>query len=192
MYGAKSIFSGLTDSDIATVYDSEALPAIQNTEALCYVGIEFSSGYLGVLNEVNFFLDYFDTDYIVNKLHVQASSDNFASDIIDLVIVGEDAHEGWNYFDMEDTVYFEENDEVPAFKYYRLYSNSTTKGCDDLGEIRWIGHEVIDNESDSYSCEVELVTWPIDPDTDTAVETVIDMGVDVTYSTSDTPLLTDI
>ena len=73
MYGAKSIYFGLTEADIATVYDTEALPGIKNTEELCYVGIEFSLNYLGGLNEVNFFMDYFNVDYIVNKLHIQAS-----------------------------------------------------------------------------------------------------------------------
>lgn len=70
MYGAKSIYSGLTAANAATVYDTKVLPAIHNSEALCYVGVEFSPGYKGVLNEVNFFLDYFKLDYIVNKLHV--------------------------------------------------------------------------------------------------------------------------
>lgn len=92
---------------------------------------------------------------------------------------------------MEETVYFEENGDVPAFRYYRLYSSSAEKGCDDIGEIRWIGHEVIDNEADSYTCEVELVTW--DTSSGHVVdETITAIGVDVTYSTSDTPLLTDI
>lgn len=34
------------------------------------MGIKFSVGYVGVLNEVNFFLDYFNKDFIVDKLHV--------------------------------------------------------------------------------------------------------------------------
>ena len=192
MYGAKSISSGLTEADIATVYDAEALPGIGNTGEFCHIGVEFSPGYLGVLNEVNFFMDYFNVDYIVNKLHIQASSDDFVEEIVDLIVVGEEAHEGWNYYVMEDTVYFEENEEAPAFKSYRLSSNSTTMGCDNLGEIRWIGHEVIDNDSDSYDCEVEIVTWPIDPETGSSVETIVDVGIEVTYSTSDTPLLTEI
>jgi len=65
--------------------------------------------------------------------------------------VGDDAHEGWNYFDMRVLT-----DGVPKYSSYRLFSASN-KGCDDIGEVRFIGHEVIDDDKDEYSCEAELV-----------------------------------
>ena len=85
------------------------LPGIVDTTADCHIGIEFAPNYLGVLEEVNFFMGYFDVTLIVDQLHIQASSDNFNQDIVTLHIVGEEAHEGWNYFDMKETTFYEEN-----------------------------------------------------------------------------------
>jgi hypothetical protein len=67
--------------------------------------------------------------------------------------VGEEAHEGWNYYDLSEL-----DSGIPYYNAYRLYSVAF-KGCDDIGEIRFIGHEVIvDNES-QFECEAELTTF---------------------------------
>jgi hypothetical protein len=48
-------------------------------------------------------MDFFDDRTIMeNHLKFQGSNDNFASSetIEDIVIIGEDIHEGWNYYDL--------------------------------------------------------------------------------------------
>ena len=67
--------------------------------------------------------------------------------------VGEEAHEGWNNYDLSKL-----DSGVPKYSAYRLFS-SAFKGCDDIGEVRFIGHEVILDDSDTYECDVELVSY---------------------------------
>ena len=64
-----------------------------------------------------------------------------------------------------------------------MFSN-VTNGCDDIGEIRFIGHEVIDVDTDDYSCEAELITFTTDPTTSEKTEASQDLGVTVSYKTS--------
>ena len=92
-------------------------------------------------------MDYFNVNKIVDQLRFEASTDNFVSDIQEILVVGEEAHEGWNYYALNST-------EV-RYPYYRLTS-SVSNGCDDIGEIRFIGHEVIDDENESYTCNAEI------------------------------------
>ena len=80
-------------------------------------------------------------------------------------MIGEEAHEGWNYYDMKD---LNEDKILPKYSAYRLMS-AVAKGCDDLGEIRFIGHEVIDDSNTEYTCEAEIKTYTIDPDTGSKV-----------------------
>jgi hypothetical protein len=56
-------------------------------------------------------------------------------------------------------------------------------GCDDIGEVRLMGKEVIDSAGLTHSCDVSL-----DGFTDAAVTLTQDVG----YSTSNTPVLTKI
>lgn len=93
---------------------------------------------------------------------------------------------------MEDTEFFDENGTVPAFASYRLFSEATDNGCDDLGEIRWIGQEVIDDDSDEYVCGVELVTRTTNQFTGTVTESVTDLETSVQYETALTPRINDI
>lgn len=139
-------------------FDIKTGPGISGSASGCFVGVQFASGYRGVLKEVSFFLNYFNVNKIVDNLVFQASSDNFASDVVDLQLVGEEAHEGWNYYDLV------VNDTMPSYQYYRLFS-PTAQGCDNIGELRIIGNEVLNNSDESYSCEVEVVTLFPDPTT---------------------------
>ena len=189
MYGKNTISSGIIDtSQISRVFDGKPLPGLSATAAGCYIGIELATGYVGVLNELNFFLDYFNTNRIVNNLKFEASTDKFVSDIVEILVVGEEAHEGWNYYDLTD-LGVDENDEpipIPSYPYYRL-SSGVDNGCDDLGEIRFIGHEVLDDSNDIYTCEVELVQIQED-----GSEVVQDLGTTVEYGTASTPSITEI
>ena len=130
--------------------DGVILPSITDSTADCFVGIKFPLGYVGAMNEISFFLDEFYSGHIVNKLVIQASSDNFVESIETLIEVSEEAHEGWNYYDLTEV-------DQPRFQYYRLKSNATSSGCDGIGEIHYFGYEVIDDENDSYTCDVKLV-----------------------------------
>ena len=90
---------------------------------------------------------------------------------------GEEVHEGWNYYDMKDLT------AIPKYGAFRLFSN-VTKGCDDIGEIRLIGHEVIDVSTDDHSCETELITYTTDPTTQIRTGASQNLGETVSYMTS--------
>ena len=131
-------------------FDNQALPAVSNSDIECYIGIKFAKNYVGVVDELSFFLDYFDMAAINATLKFQGSNDAFVSEIIDLVVIGDEAHEGWNYYDMK------ELSAIPKYSAYRLF-NENAKGCDDIGEIHFIGKEVLDITADDYVCEAEVV-----------------------------------
>lgn len=80
--------------------DDSILPGIRNTDDSCYVGVKFPDNYVGIVNEISFFLDEFDPSMIVDSLFIEASTDNFNSSIEQLVAVSIEAHEGWNYYDL--------------------------------------------------------------------------------------------
>ena len=141
---------------------------------------------------MSFFLDYFPSEQFANLLHIQASSDGFSSEVVDLILVGQEAHEGWNSYNMEETQYFEQNGVVPAFSSYRLFSEAAQNGCDDIGEIRWSGREVIDDENDQYICAVELLERDTNPSTGEPIETVTDLSTTVTYDTALTAVVSEI
>lgn len=108
---------------------------------------------------------------ISGGLRIEGSSDNFDADIEILAEVGEEVHEGWNYYDLTD----EETGELPKYAYYRLKSNMTASGCDSIGEVRYFGYEVIDDDETSFECPIELVEITTDAD-GAAVETKTDLG----------------
>ena len=121
----------------------------------CFVGIQFPQDYVGVVNEVSFFLDDFDSEKIIDELIIEASSDNFAS-VEELAIVSVEVHEGWNYYNVEDL--------SPKYQYYRLRSNRAgANGCSAISEIHFFGFEVIDDDNESYDCPVDLIKFVEDP-----------------------------
>lgn len=122
------------------------------------MGVKYRENHVGVLNEISFFMDEFSINSIVGYLRIEGSSDNFVNSVEVLAEVGEEVHEGWNYYKLVN----EETGEEPKYQYYRLKSNSTASGCNRIGEIHYFGHEVIDDESDSYQCAIELVELTAD------------------------------
>lgn len=50
----------MTYNEAQKTTDGEILPAIASSSANCFVGVQYSSGYVGVLNEFSFFMDEFD------------------------------------------------------------------------------------------------------------------------------------
>jgi hypothetical protein len=57
--------------------DDAILPGISNSSNDCFVGIKFADNYIGIMNEISFFLDEFDPAKIVNNLFIEASTDDF-------------------------------------------------------------------------------------------------------------------
>lgn len=55
-----------------------------------------------------------------------------------------------------------------------MRSNATEAGCDGIGEIHFIGHEVIADTGDTYACKIELVEFSTDTDGE-VVETKTDL-----------------
>ena len=82
--------------------DDAILPPIHGSTLECYVGIKFPQNYVGVVNEISFFLDEFPQANIIDQLIIEASTDNFVESNEELVIVSEEVHEGWNYYDLSD------------------------------------------------------------------------------------------
>jgi len=66
-----------------------------------------------------------------------------------LVEVSDEVHEGWNYYDLSDIDH--------SYQYFRIRSNATNDGCNSIGEIHYMGFEVIDDDSDTYECKIEHV-----------------------------------
>lgn len=142
----------MSDAMAKRILDGSIIPGMTNTAIGCYVGIQFPAGFVGVVNEISFFLDEYEPSYIEDKLTIEASSDNFVDSVVVLHTVSEEAHEGWNYYSMADL------DEIPKYQYYRLKSDAAGNyGCNSIGEIHFFGFEVIDDENDEYECPVELV-----------------------------------
>ena len=70
----------------------------RNTDsgAQCNFGTYFKPGYIGVVREVKYFMNRFTKTNIVGKLLFQGSNDGTTYTTI--FTVGEEIHEGWNYY----------------------------------------------------------------------------------------------
>jgi hypothetical protein len=62
----------------------------------CFIGTAFRAGYIGVLREVKYFMPRFTRATYVGKLKFQGSLDGIT--YADIFTVGEEIHEGWNYY----------------------------------------------------------------------------------------------
>ena len=140
-------------------FDGKNLPAPVNTDRNCYMGMMFEgdeSGYfVGILSEVRFFMNYFDEKDVYNgNLKFQGSNTGFSSDdITDILTIGEELHEGWNYYKLEELLAETTISFPPKFRYYRLF-NAETNGCDGIGEINFIGQKAFDNTNASHQCSI--------------------------------------
>ena len=57
--GESLIYSGMSEDAAKRTIDGSILPSIADCEVGCYVGIQMPTGYVGVVNEISFFLDVF-------------------------------------------------------------------------------------------------------------------------------------
>lgn len=121
----------------------------------------------------------------MNHLKIEASTDNFGSSSSTelLVEVSEEVHEGWNYYDLSDLSH--------EFQYFRIRSTANWSGCNSIGEIHYMGYEVINDDNDTYQCKIEHVELTTDSD-GRVTETKTDLSSTVTYDVSITPVVDDI
>ena len=85
-------------------------------------------------------MNRFNKKDFVGHLKLQGSNDH--SSWSDLKTVDDNIHEGWN------TLSFDEGS-LPGFRYYRYFSNKSCK----VGEIDFVGDEVIDHEEEDLTCD---------------------------------------
>ena len=64
-------------------------------------------------------------------------------------------------------------------------------GCDGIGEVHFIGYEVIKDEGDQYECKVEHVEISVDANK-AVMEKKTDLGTTVSYDVAITPVVDDI
>jgi hypothetical protein len=86
-------------------------------------------------------------------LKLQASNDQFVSDIVDLVTIPDGIHEGWNYYDLTALA---GHTGPPKYNAYRMY-NAVSGGCNNIGEVALIGYEVMDEDTNETNCPIEIV-----------------------------------
>ena len=66
--GSEIIFEGITQEMADLAFNDKPFPSIYNSTTSCHVGVKFATGYVGVLQELTFFLDVFDTELIAGNL----------------------------------------------------------------------------------------------------------------------------
>lgn len=184
--GESVIFSGMAREMAQMMLDDTILPAMRNTGESCFVGVKFPDNYIGIVNEISFFMDEFDPSMIVDSLFIEASTDNFNSSIEHLVTISDEVHEGWNYYDLTSLSISNE------FQYFRVRSFAPFSGCDGIGEIHFIGYEVIDDDSSAYDCKIEHVEISKDAADGVPTETKTDLNAFVSYDMAITPVVDDI
>jgi hypothetical protein len=160
-------------------FDGENLPGPTGSGANCYIGTEFTDGFVGYITELRFFMDYYTSrEARVGHLKFQGSYlpfDDSNLAIEDIVVVDEEIHEGWNYYDLSDN--------PRAYTYYRMF-NDQAAGCNHIGEIKLMGQEVIDSTADTHDCAVKITRG--------AETAAVELANPVTYSVQSTPYVTAI
>ena len=110
------------------------------------------------MTDVRFFMTEFpDKDKYVGKLKFQGTNrsvyDPTNNEFDDLLVVGEEIHEGWNYYKLTDFDGMSGIDTEPRYQWFRLYS-AETDGCDYIGQVDFLGIQLLENEQDDYDCDV--------------------------------------
>ena len=150
---------------LGIIADGNNVPGITNSGANCFVGVEFERFNVGVVEEFRFFMDYFgNKELYVGNLVFQGSNDGFDLDINDLLVVGEELHEGWNYYDLD----------KPDFASYRLF-NAENNGCNSIGELKLFGQKVYSADFDPITCFTDIYIY----ETDQFAEITQDLSYDL-------------
>lgn len=144
---------------------------------------------VGILEEVRFFIDYFSDKSVYNgnlKLQGASAVSGETETWNDILTIGVEIHEGWNYYKLQDDDVFGSDYELPKYRYYRLY-NAQDDGCDKIGEVNFIGTIGFDSEEETHSCGVTIEG---DDFSEQDLSTL--GGASVTYEIAMTPYLTNI
>ena len=110
----------------------------------CWFGAAFRPGYVGVLNEVKYFMGRFDKNKFEGKLRFEASMTGSTGTWTTIFTVGKEIHEGCNYYNL------------PAgkelkYRYYRFYGSAW--GSCVVGEVSLRGYEVIDSTNQTLTLQ---------------------------------------
>ena len=99
-------------TELAKLIDSENMVDLKDTTTSnCYFQIKYKDSYVGVLNEVKFFItELIDKTPFVGGLKFQGSDDGIT--FTDLWTIDETVHEGWNNHDFVS--------DKPSFNIYRF------------------------------------------------------------------------
>jgi hypothetical protein len=130
--------------DPTMLFDQDLLVYFPEGRADCYMGMNFKTGYKGVLDKVKYYVpgDRAKSNYI-HKLTFQGSNDNWATHT-DLFLVDDAVSSGWNY------VTYDDISTQPKFSSYRFYGNDTDS-C-KISEIELHGFETIDSSGITHDC----------------------------------------
>jgi hypothetical protein len=125
------------------VFDGLNVPGMISTGTNCYVGVEYTMGKVAILEEVRFFMDYFSNkfDLYNGNLKFQGSNDGFDQEVVDIITIGAEIHEGWNSYKVA----------KPDYLSFRLF-NAENNGCNGIGELKLYGKEVYDNQNSIVNC----------------------------------------
>ena len=101
-----------TSPNPSVVFDTNWLLPNEDTSIPCSVGMSFKENYVGVLDQVKYFLGEGEKSVFIDNLVFQGSNDG--TNYADIFSADGDAHEGWNYVEFSE-------EEQPAFRFYRFY-----------------------------------------------------------------------
>ncbi|CDW80878.1 ipt tig domain containing protein [Stylonychia lemnae] len=170
-YITGSLFVSNTTGITALLDDDNQTPYIDSVSSNCYFGISFAEGHVGQISEVKYFMPVFVKANFVGNLKFQGSEDGLT--YTDIFIVGQEIHEGWNYYSYKDNNL--------KYRYYKFQGYRI--GSCRVGELKFRGIETIDNNDDSYNCPVTVNLQGQSP---------IQLTGSVTYKAALTPKLLSI
>lgn len=136
---------------LAKWYDGDLTEDIvDNSNPPCFFEVEYPPGQVGKMHKTKFFVkDLKDKTPFVNNLKFRGSNDGGAT-WDDLWVVDNNICEGWNYKEWEN------DDERPKYNKYRWEGTEKGKSC-RITEVEGDGVVIIDDDSNEYSCNVELI-----------------------------------
>jgi hypothetical protein len=158
-----------------SVWDGSHQNGWTDPSTSCHFGTAFRNNYVGVINEVKYFMNRFDKFDYDGELKFQGSSTGYPNSWLTLFTVGKEIHEGWNYYN------FPPGKEL-AYRYYRFYG-SHSRSC-IVGEISLRGYEVYDSSNLTHTCSANLIVNGVTP--------AITLKKYITYQATLTPLLKSI
>lgn len=133
-------------SDNSVAFDDDLTVDFASDTAECYLGMAFAESHIGYLSGVRWFIVEIDDKSVFSGITTFQGSDD-DSTYTDLFTLDGNVHEGWNYYSWDD-------DSYPTYQYYRFYSTSAA-GC-AFSEVKFTGVETIDDDSDTYTCDVAI------------------------------------